>query len=131
MGTEEYSTNLIYGTGSGHSQSQQYVATPDIGDWVEHQLDWTPDYIKWYVNGEVTRTETSDSYSVSSMSKETAIRMNFWAPDWSPWGDSRDDSSMPWHVDYDYVEISTYNQDTKDFDFHWRDKFDNLDTSRW
>jgi len=57
--------------------------------------------------------------------------MNFWTPSWSPWGDGRNDSSMPWYADYDWVETYTYNHNTKGFDFHWRDDFNSIDYNRW
>ena len=58
--------------------------------------------------------------------------MNFWIPQWSPWGDDRNDSNMPWHVDYDWVEVWKYNSKTKGFDWYFKDDF-NGDTlnNRW
>jgi len=59
--------------------------------------------------------------------------MNFWTPTFSGWGDGRNDSTMPWYTEYDYVEVYSYNWGTKGFDFAWRDDFNNswIDTSRW
>ena len=65
------------------------------------------------------------------MNKEQILMMNFWTPTFDSWGGGRDDSSMPWYIFYDYVEVYTYNWDTNGFDFHWRDDFHTYDTSRW
>lgn len=131
MGNTKVSHNLIYGTGSGHTESHTYADMPNGADWVEHQIDWTPDYIKFYVNGQLKRTSTTSDAGVRAMKKSQPLYMNFWTPSWSPWGDHRNDSSMPWYADYDYVEVSKYNSQTKGFDFYWRDDFNTLDLSRW
>lgn len=57
--------------------------------------------------------------------------MNFWTPTFPGWGDNRDPSTMPWYVNYDYVETYTYDKNTKQFNFHWRDDFNSLNYSRW
>ena len=131
MGNTKISYNLIYGTGKGHTQSHKYADMPDGAEWVEHQIDWTPEYIKFYVNGELKRDANTYNAGVVAMKKAQPLYMNFWTPSWSPWGDGRNDSSMPWYADYDYVEVSKYNSETKDFDFYWRDDFDTLDLGRW
>ena len=57
--------------------------------------------------------------------------MNFWTPTFAGWGDGRDPSSMPWYVNYDYVETYHYNTSTKQFTFAWKDDFNSLDFKRW
>ena len=53
--------------------------------------------------------------------------MNFWVPTWSPWGDNLNQSSMPWELRYDWVEVYGYNESSRQFEFWWRDDFDYLD----
>jgi len=38
---------------------------------------------------------------------------------------------MPWELEIDYVEVSTYNEGTGVFDLQWRDDFDTFDATRW
>ena len=57
--------------------------------------------------------------------------MNFWTPTFKGWGDNFSDHGMPFYAKYDYVKVEKYNYTTGGFDFHWEDKFDSLDTSRW
>ena len=57
--------------------------------------------------------------------------MNFWTPTFAGWGDNRDPSSMPWYVNYDYVEVHHYDFNAKKFNFAWKDDFNNLDLNRW
>lgn len=103
----------------------------DSSNWVEHRFDWTPEYIKFYVDGNLVRTSTTSDEGVRKMNKSQPLYMNFWTPDWSPWGDNRNDKTMPWYVDYDFVEVHKYNANTKDFDLYWRDDFSSLDLNRW
>ena len=67
------------------------------------------------------------------MNKPNVLMMNFWTPTWSPWGDGRNDSSMPWYVLYDYVEAYTYNTSTKQFSLDFRDDFSgaSVNTGIW
>jgi len=57
--------------------------------------------------------------------------MNFWTPTFESWGKGLDAKDMPWYVMYDYVETYTYNNETRGFDFNWRDNFTTFDTNRW
>ena len=127
----QVSTNLIYGTGRGHSESHKYEASPQHDQWTTHQVDWTPDYIRWYVNGTLIRESLPKDKGVSTMDKEQVLMMNFWTPTWSPWGDGLDNSSMPWTADYDFVETYKYNHATKKFSLNWRDDFNSLIADRW
>jgi len=41
----------------------------------------------------------------------------------SGWGDGFDDSTMPWYLFYDWVEVHTYDTETKEFSLAWREDF--------
>ena len=55
------------------------------------------------------KTWAADSAGVRFMNKSQVLMMNFWTPCWSPWGDRLNDASMPWYVEYDYVEVYSYD----------------------
>jgi hypothetical protein len=61
--------------------------------------------------------------------------MNFWTPhsDFKAWSQGLDLSTLPWTVEYDYVEVWSYDQTTKEFNLAWRDEFDTdaVDATRW
>ena len=57
--------------------------------------------------------------------------MNFWTPTFHSWSKGFDPVDMPWYALYDYVEVFTYNKHSNEFDFHWRDDFNEFDNSRW
>lgn len=68
---EPFSTNLIYGAGSGHTQEQSYK--PVSHDWNAfhtYEIQWTPDYVSWAVDGkEVRKTMAKNSAGVRFMNK--------------------------------------------------------------
>jgi len=63
--------------------------------------------------------------------------MNFWIPAFDKWHNGFNESGMPWHAQYDYVEYWEYvpenehKNDGTEFMFTWRDDFDEFDDSRW
>lgn len=38
---------------------------------------------------------------------------------------------MPWYLLFDYVEVFTYDEHLNEFDFLWRDDFDDFNEDRW
>lgn len=86
----------------------------------------------WTVDGRIARKALApDSAAVRFMDRSQYVFMNFWTPTWMPWGENLDLSSMPWFVQFDFVEAYSFNQDTRGFDLLWRDDFDSLDLDRW
>lgn len=65
------------------------------------------------------------------MDKAQSLRMNFWTPTDHPWGEGLDATDMPWYLLFDYVEVFTYDEVLNEFDFLWRDDFDDFNVDRW
>ena len=127
LGASPFSTNLIYGSGSNYNlQEQSYQGyNSDFSQFHTYEIEWTPDYISWKVDGvQVRKSNSTESAGVRFMDKNQVIMMNFWTPCWSPWGDNLDDSSMPWYVEYDYVETYDYDVSSNTFNLRFRDDFD-------
>ena len=97
------------------------------------EIQWTPDYVAWYMDGNEVRRAGSSDPGVGYLTKAQNLMMNFWVPTWSPWGDNFDPAGMPWELQYDWVEVYTYDQTSKTFDFQWRDDFTgtSLNTDLW
>ena len=104
-----------------------------LNEWHDYEIEWTPDYIKWTVDGSVKRIVYAGTASVNFTNKAQHLMMNFWTPTFYPWNIGRQNYNMPWYALYDYVEVWNYNQTTKSFEFNFRDDFtsDYIDTSRW
>ena len=68
------------------------------------------------------------------------LMLNFWAPrsdahipDFNQdWSKGMDDSKMPFEASFAYIEVYSYDVDTKTFNFSWSDNFDGgLDETLW
>ena len=123
--------NIIYGDGHTKHESHDYVDGFDPGnDWHIYEMAWTPDFISWSVDNKEVRRVNSPDPAVDLVNKGQSVMMNFWTPTFDSWGKGFNAADMPWYVLYDYVETYTYNAETKGFDFHWRDDFNDLDPQR-
>lgn len=139
QGKSPFSTNLIYGDGhNGKREEQQYVSfNHDWNAFHTYEIEWTPDYISWSVDGkQVRKTYASSSAGVRFTNKHQHLEMNFWTPTWNSWGGGRNDHDMPWYVYYDWIEVYSYDHGSKKFHLSWRDDFNgkNLskpDSHRW
>ena len=85
-------------------QDQAYdTMTGGLDNWHDYTIEWTPEYIKWTMDGVVKRTSYAGSASVNFTNKAQKLMMNFWTPTFSPWGDGRSNKNMPWYALYDFV----------------------------
>jgi autotransporter-associated beta strand protein len=76
--------------GSGNSQYSQYPyenndtgpTTPsiDMYQYNIYDIDWYPNQIDWYINGQLVRQETSSSSSPEIPNQPMPFYFNFWAP---------------------------------------------------
>jgi len=127
-----FSMNIIYGDGQKKHESHDYSRTFDPKDeWHIYEMAWTPEYVAWSIDNKEVRRVGTDDPSVAKLKKGQSVMMNFWTPTFESWGKGFQPADMPWYVLYDYVETFTYNNETKGFDFHWRDDFITFDPNRW
>ena len=123
-----FSMNIIWKDGA---QDHNYATGFHPGtDWFTYTVEWTPDYVSWYVNDKLVR-KSEGTEDVHFLDMPTQLMMNFWTPCWSPWNDYFDDAEMPWYAKYDYVEVHDYNVDTKEFKLRWKDDFNTFDSKKW
>lgn len=124
-----FSTNIIY---AWQQMDTEKIYNFDPADnWHTYQIDWTPNYIAWSLDGVEVRREAGTA-SQQDINKATALFMNFWTPTFAGWGDNMDDpATMPWYTRYDWVEVYDYDAQNDDFVLRWRDDFDGLNLERW
>ena len=127
------STNVIFGDGHNKLENHDYAHSFNPhDDWHTYELEWTPDYISFSIDGdEIRHLPATSVEAVKFMNKAQSLRMNFWTPTFHSWGKGLDATDMPWYVLYDYVEVFTYNEHLNEFEFHWRDDFNAFDSGRW
>ena len=123
-----FSMNIIWRDGA---QDHDYATGFHPGtDWFTYSVEWTPDYVSWYVNDKLVR-KTEGTEDVHFLDMPTQLMMNFWTPCWSPWNDYFDDAEMPWYAKYDYVEVYDYDVNSKEFSLRWKDDFNTWDAKKW
>lgn len=93
-------------------------------------LEWTPDYVAWYLDGVEVRRINGTS-TVTSLTNPESVRMNIWASESTDWAGDWDDSVLPVYQFVDYIAYARYDADSKSFIADWRDDFNSFDTSRW
>ena len=132
VGGNPFSMNMIYGDGEDKLESHNYAHDFNPKDeWHTYEMEWTPEYVSWAVDGKEVRHSTRHDSAVTHMDKPQSLRMNFWTPTFHSWGKGLDPVDMPWYLLYDYVEVYTWDPATEDFVFHWRDDFNSFDVGRW
>ena len=105
-----FSTNIIYGDGKEKVESQDYAHGFDPhDDWHVYEMEWTPHYISWTIDGREMRHVDLRDPAVSHLHKAQTLRMNFWTPTFHSWGAGFNPIDMPWYALYDYVEVFTYD----------------------
>ena len=76
--------NIIWRDGA---QDHNYATAFQPGtEWATYTVEWTPDYVSWYVNDKLVR-KTEGTDDVHFLTMPTQLMMNFWTPCWSPWND--------------------------------------------
>lgn len=85
----KFQSNLIWGEGTKHwSETRQWGAWEEkheIGDtseWRVYAIEWTPDEIRWFVDGQLQRVlKAQDVASKAGIPElEQQFMMNFWIP---------------------------------------------------
>ncbi len=124
----------------GSPNSWSYGEIVEVGfnphqDFHDYAFEWTPFYVKWYVDGEQVY-EQSQSI-VDDLNFSQNIMMNVWPAIWEDWVGEWDNQNTPQHAYYDYVKYYSYvpgagNYGTdNDFELLWIDDFDSLNDMIW
>jgi endo-1,3-1,4-beta-glycanase ExoK len=128
----QWQTNIILGSSRPTIHTEQvHTASGTLGDaYHTYVLEWTPDYVAWYLDGAEVRRITGTS-TVTSLTNAQSLRFNIWASESVPWTGSWDDSKLPVYQFVNYIDYKAYNTTTKVFEGGWRDDFNSFDTTRW
>lgn len=126
----QWQSNIIYGTGPSHTEETHTESTSLAEGYHTYVLEWTPEYVAWFVDGVEKRRITGTS-TLNTLTSPQSLRFNIWASDSVPWVGAWDDSVLPVYQFVSYIEYKSYNVTTKTFEGGWRDDFNSFDTSRW
>jgi len=120
-------TNII--TGNPRVTAEKYHPSPTslADDYHTYQIEWTPDYVAWALDGVEVRRVTGEV--VSKVISAHSLRFNVWSSEATGWVGELDESALP---AYQFVNwIRYYRYDNGQFLLDWTDDFDAFDGSRW
>jgi endo-1,3-1,4-beta-glycanase ExoK len=129
---EVWQSNIILGSSRPtiHSEEEHEVDASLADAYHTYALEWTPDYVAWFLDGVEVR-RISGTSTVTSLTNPQSLRFNLWASESVEWAGTWSDSVLPVYQFVSYFEYKTYNTITKVFEGGWRDEFDTFNTTRW
>ncbi|PUA28656.1 MAG: benzene 1,2-dioxygenase [Cellvibrio sp. 79] len=128
----EWQSNVILGSSRPtiHTEQVHTAATSLADAYHTYVLEWTPDYVAWFIDGVEVRRITGTS-TVTSLTNKQSLRFNIWSSESVAWVGAWDDSVLPVYQFINYIDYKAYNTTSKTFEGGWRDDFNTFDTSRW
>ncbi len=129
---KQLQTNMITGKLNRRVHSEKIHPLPEVNQFVEYALIWTPDEIIWQVNGKTVRHDTAASSKQVRDMRNTpqSYRSNIWISAAADWVGHFKLSSLPLHQEIDWMEYYEY-QPNGEFSLAWRDDFNNFNEKRW
>ncbi len=122
---DKFQANLIYGMNTWQwSKTRDYGAWEDkitvgpVDEWRVFAIEWVPDAIRWYVDGELVKTLAIDdincqpecvspqTFPTPIPDNPTQIFMNFWIPNdeiQDVFGGNKRDNMYPMKTQYDWI----------------------------
>lgn len=113
----------------------QFVPFSPYNDFHTYTIEWTPDYVAWFIDGEQAHRQTGEH--ITTLKRPQKIMMNIWNPDNENWVGTWSDAVLPRFADYDYVSYASYTPGSgnigtdNNFTLQWKDDFDTWNQSRW
>ncbi|HEY5956713.1 MAG TPA: carbohydrate-binding domain-containing protein [Polyangiaceae bacterium] len=103
-----------------------------------YRMEWTPNYLAFYIDGQLVRRETDrEAYGKfldTSRAEPAQLRVSIWAGDWE-WSGAFDANVVPQAVFVNWIQTYRYTPGAgpngSDFTPLWRDDFNTFDTGRW
>jgi len=131
-----FQSNLITGNLAKKTTSEQvHAVTPATNAaYHDYAIEWTPDYIAWFVDGIEMRRSTGQQVT-DLQDQDQNLRFNLWASTSASWVGAWSDTILPIQQYISWVRVSSYTPGTgpngSNFTQLWQDDFDSFDDSRW
>jgi len=128
----QWQSNVIIGTNRPTTKTEGHHTMPySLGDgYHTYVLEWTPNYIAWFVDGVEYRRINGGQF-VTGLTSAQDMRFNLWAANIVEWVGAWDDSILPVYQFVNYIEYKPWIAATNSFGTGWRDDFNSFDTNRW
>ncbi|RMG65860.1 MAG: glycosyl hydrolase family protein, partial [Calditrichaeota bacterium] len=96
----------------------------------EYAIEWTPDYVAWFVDGYETHRQTGPH--IQQLIHGQKNMMNIWISDNTSWVGPFNPAILPVYAYYDWVKYYSYTPETSShFTLQWVDSLEAWDASRW
>ena len=126
-------SNIITGNPRETSEQVYTVDSSLADDYHTYTLEWTPEYVAWYLDGVLIRK--SEGEQVDTLNNPQTFRMNIWAAKWVEWVGEFDTEALPAYQFVNWIEYSAYTpgegDNGGDFTKKWRDNFNSFDYAKW
>ncbi|RYY01547.1 MAG: glycosyl hydrolase family protein [Gammaproteobacteria bacterium] len=123
-------SNIIVGSPRQTTEVLHTASQSLADDYHTYTLEWTPDYVAWFIDGQQVRKINGGNFVTSLVNSQT-MRFNIWASTSESWVGAFNASVLPVYQFVNYMEYYAYNASNKNFTLAWRDDFNNFDTNRW
>ncbi len=128
-GAQTWQSNIITGVGQRQlDESVHEEAFSFASGYHTFTLEWTPEQVRWLVDGRVIRSERGGQ--VEQLTNPQSLRFNIWPPDLPEWVGPFDPNVLPVAMSVNWIEYHRWSPDSG-FTLSWRDDFDTFDSSRW
>ena len=133
-----YSNDVQFNTitpGQINHVRHNYVNFNPSLDYHTYAIEWTPDYVAWFIDGFEVYRQT-DAF-VKTLTHAQKLMFNTWIPNYSNWAGIWNEQVLPAFTFYDWAAYYSYtpgsgNYGTNNsFSFNWRDEFNSFDSNRW
>ena len=86
--------------------SHQFVEFNPATDFHTYAIEWTPDYIAWFIDGAERHRQSGEHIEALNVSQK--IMMNIWHPTYHDWVGEWSDKNLPFFAYYDFVSYASY-----------------------
>ena len=131
----QFQSNIITGKAGAQNTSEKHHNVSPATDQAFHTygLEWTPNYVRWTVDGKEVRKD--EGGQVSQLTGTQGLRFNLWSSESAAWVGQFDESKLPLFQFINWVKVYKYTpgqgEGGSDFTLDWTDNFDRFDGSRW
>lgn len=112
-----------------------YVDFNPAEDYHTYAIEWTPDYVAWFIDGIEVYRQTDDF--VKTLTHPQKLMFNVWLPIYSNWVGVWNDNLLPAFTYYDWAAYYSYTPNNgnygtnHNFTLQWKDDFNSFDETRW
>ncbi|MGL1934526.1 MAG: family 16 glycosylhydrolase [Fibrobacterales bacterium] len=137
-----FQSNLLTGYSPlDHAEEHHEVYPAPVEDFHVYAIEWTSDYIAWFVDGEEVRRDTKDDGSQMHHfnNTEMSLHFNHWpvanTEQLHEWAGHFKTDALPAAAIYDWIKYSKWTpgsgDDGSDFSHEWTDDLNGFDGGRW